>query len=107
MRDPVPPQQYLKPKEGTRWVAVDVSLENTGTAQINYNPFFAKLKTADNREYNPTVGAAEPSLKSGEQRPGETVRGWITFEIPADARPATLIYDPPLLRSRVTVDLNR
>lgn len=107
VQDPVPPQQYLKPKEGSRWVAYDVSITNTGTAPLDYNPFYADLKTADNREHNPGIGAAEPSLKSGKLQPGETVRGWITFEIPNEAQPATFYYDPAFGKNRVTVNLNR
>lgn len=105
VQDPVPPQRYLQPEAGFRWIAVDVTIQNTGNAPLSYNPFYAKLKTADNREYNATLSAAEPGLQSGEQAPGETTRGWITFAIPVDAQLATLSYDPAFGRNRVQFDL--
>jgi hypothetical protein len=88
--DPAPAGQYLQPKAGMRWVAVDIEITNTGGTPLDYNMFFCKLKTTDHREYNATVGAADPPLHSGKQQPGEATRGWVTFEIPADSQLATL-----------------
>jgi hypothetical protein len=105
VRDPVPPQRYRQPKEGTRWIAVDVTVRNIGTAELSYNPFYAKLKAADNREYSATVGVAEPDLGAGKQQPGDATRGWITFELPADTQPALLVYTPDFGRNRVQFDL--
>lgn len=92
--DPAPPGDYLKPKPGFRWVAVDISIQNTGTKPGSYNPFFAKVRTSDNREHSVAFGGVEPDLgSSNDQPPGDTVRGWITFEVPTDATVTQLIYD--------------
>ncbi len=47
--DPPPAGQYSKPKEGFRWIAFDVTVTNTGTAPLDYNLFYFKVKAADNR----------------------------------------------------------
>lgn len=107
VRDNVPPEQYNKPQPGFRWVAVDVTIENTGSAPIDYNPFFSKLKTGDDREYDPAIGSSglSPQLSSGKHQPGEKSRGWITFEVAAGAPLATFSYDPTFGASKVVFDI--
>lgn len=107
--DPAQPYSAsFKPKPGYRYVSVDVSVVNTDTTKPNasYNPLYGKLKTSDNREYTPTVGVVKPSMTSGEFAVGETVRGWVTFEIPVDAQLATFTY-APIGEARVVVDLTK
>lgn len=106
VQDPAPTEQYSRPKDGFRWVAADVTVENTGSGRIGYNPLHFRAKAADNREYNATVGGPAPRLQSGEQQPGEASRGWVTVEVPTDARLSTLTYDPTFGRSRVVFDLS-
>ena len=103
--DPAPVQQYSKPKEGFRWVSFDVTVTNTGTAPLDYNPFYFKAKAADNREYTVTFSGTPPLLGTGKQQPGEAARGWVTVEVPADAALATLVYDPAFGANRVQFDL--
>ena len=104
--DPAPAGQFIAPEEGSRWVAFDVSVANTGTKTLGVNPLFFRLKAADNREYQHTFGGPEPTLGYGDQQPGDTSRGWITFELPADAPLATLTYTPPGARDRVVFRLS-
>jgi len=77
VRDPLPAGQYMAPKDGFRWVAFDLTVENAGTGPLDYNPFFSRLKTADNREYNPGIILADldPQLSYGVHQPGESSRG--------------------------------
>jgi len=103
--DPPPAGQYSKPKEGFRWIAFDVTVTNTGTAPLDYNLFYFKVKAADNREYNVTIGNNTPPLGSGKQQPGEAARGWVTVEVPADATMTTLAYDPAFGTNRVQFDI--
>jgi hypothetical protein len=107
VRDPHPAGQYSAPKPGMRWLGLDVIVENTGGAALDYNPFFSRMKTADSREYPPTFAAVDvsPLLQSGTQQVGDSVRGWILFEIPQDAQLATLTYSVYNAAPRVTVDL--
>jgi Domain of unknown function (DUF4352) len=103
--DPAPDGSFSKPKAGMRWVAFDVTVQNTGTQSLSYNPFYFKLKGTDNREYTLAFGGNEPSLNSGDHAPGEATRGWVTFEVPEALALATLTYDPTFGKSRVVFDL--
>ena len=107
VRDPVAPEQYSKPQAGHRWVSVDVSVENTGQTALDYNRFYSRLKTLDNREYQPTSGPLNltPRLGSGTQPPGDITRGWITFAAQVGAPLATFSYDPTFGKNRVVFDL--
>lgn len=104
MVDPAPAGSFSKPKASNRWVAFDVSIENTG-GEADFNPFYFVLKATDNRQYDLAFGGNEPSLNSGEQEVGEATRGWVTFEVPEGATLATLSYDPTFGKSRVVFDL--
>jgi hypothetical protein len=101
--DPAAPGRFNGPAAGARWVAFDVSVANTGTAQIDYNPNFFRLKSVDNREYDLAFGGPEPNLSYGKQQPGDTSRGWVTFEVPEGVGLATLTYDPTFGRVRAVV----
>lgn len=103
--DPTPVDRFLKPKDGMRFVATDVTIENTTAPQFYAQPFDVRLKTADNREYLVAVGTASPALVNSQLAKGEKARGWVNFEIPADAQLAVLQYSPPGFRERVVFDL--
>ena len=91
--DPAPATWPFAPPAGWRWVALDVTFENTGTAMTSYVFFNAALRTSDGRAYQPTlVGGPQPPLSSSTLPPGQAVRGWITFAIPDSAHPATFAY---------------
>jgi hypothetical protein len=94
VEDPSPPGQTFKPAAGSRWVALDVTIKDVDTKEHPYNPLYAKLKTADNREANTTIGGKEPGMKSGTLAAGEAARGWLTFELPQDAQAASFEYAP-------------
>lgn len=83
---------------GKRYVAYDVTITAIGN-DISYNPLYAKLKMADNTEANIGFGGPDPSLQSGKLAAGESARGWLAFEIAADAQPATLSYEILVLGS--------
>jgi len=98
--------QFLKPKDGYRWYALDVTITAIA-ADVAYNPLYAKIKLADNTEATTAFGGVEPGLKSGKLAAGESTRGWLTFEIPTAAQPAQFQYEIVSFGSggRVVVDL--
>jgi len=97
-----------EPKAGNRWVALDISIEDSGTGEVSINSLYAKIKTADNREYVAiTSGSFEPNLALAKLQPGDVTRGWLFFEIPTGAAISTFTYAPSgeASGSRVTIDL--
>jgi hypothetical protein len=87
LRDPLPPGAGGAPPAGMRRVAIDISLSNHWGPAYNYAPT-ATITTADGRVITPLgdADAPSPALGSGSIGEDELVRGWIAFDVPADAR---------------------
>lgn len=53
-----------------------------------------KLKDSTNAQYDVSIrGGGEPQFPDGELAPGDTVRGWIGFEVPTAASGLRFIFD--------------
>jgi hypothetical protein len=91
--DPATPR-IARPRTGMRYVALDITIRNVDTTAHPYNPLYAKVKLADDREGEPAIGETQPALQSGNLAPGEAVRGWVTFSVPADGQLTALVYEP-------------
>jgi hypothetical protein len=79
---------------GTRLVAVDLTV----TALVDdlaYSPFCGTLLLADSSVATARTYGPEPSLSSGVLAAGESARGWLTFEVYADAEVAFFSYAIP------------
>jgi hypothetical protein len=82
--------QFLRPKPGNQYVAIDVQ-EQAGPDGRSANMFDWALRLADNTRIQPTVSVKEPPLNSADLGANDAVRGWVTFEIPAGAKPAWVV----------------
>jgi hypothetical protein len=90
---------YWKPKSGNTYLVVDIFVGNGRSEAIPYNPLYFKVRDSQGFEYNAGISTEEPSLKSGELAPKETVRGLVQFEVPADAEGFVMSYKPLVLFS--------
>jgi hypothetical protein len=84
--------EYIKPDPGNLIYAVLAEFEGIDPSGSSYNPFYFKL-VVDGFEYSYTPFGKDPQLQSGDLRPGQTVRGWVSFEAP-DADRITVVYQP-------------
>jgi len=60
------------------------------------NPYYALLVDGEGRTYEATLGGCEPALPARLLEHGETVRGFIAFDVPENGRGLTLAYAPRL-----------
>lgn len=88
--------QYSKPGEGNKFIAVEVSYQNnTSDKTISYNPFDWKLFDGEGYNYESSWTASKkPDLSSGDINPGSKVRGWITFEVPIKSENFKIKFTP-------------
>lgn len=87
--------EWLAPEPGKKYVAVEVSLENIGTGDINYHPEEFQLKDDQGYSFNISyIGKRTPSFDPGTLTSGQTVRGYITFQVLNDAGPLELNFKP-------------
>jgi len=93
---------FVQPKEGQKFWLVQVLFENAGTRSIHLTGGEWALRTQDGFDYEPEViatGFAEGEVLSGEVGPGGKAQGIVVFQIPQDAQPLFLKFDPNPLTS--------
>ena len=106
--DPYPhqPTSYPDATRGKRWLLVDVSLKNVSSKSQNYGSFDFTLRDTDSFQYDSTFVSQPHEFNFGSLTPGETIRGDLGFELPVDASPDRLIYDPGFFgEGRIDIDL--
>lgn len=91
----------IQPRPGNLRLGVEVTVEGRTDREVPVNPFYARLhdQERDGYAYAATFGGCEPGLKSARVRRGDSVRGWITFEIPTRAKGLELHYSPYIQNS--------
>lgn len=89
--DPAAPEnEYMKPKAGTRLVAVQWRIANTGTVPVDSGPTSGSNVVDGSGQqfdtsYHPT--SAGPEFPSGVKiPPGESRLGFVTYEVPDDSK---------------------
>jgi hypothetical protein len=86
---------YSMPGKGMKFVGVLVEY-TAGEDEDSYLETSWSVSDDEASSYDqPNVGT-EPDLGYGRIRPGETVRGWVTFEVPRKAKWLELRYEQPL-----------
>ena len=82
--------EYLKPADGKRYVAVQFQIKPTGTkAYSDSPPGSTKVVDTEGQSYGPTFAdtTAGPSFQTPATiAPGETGKGFVTFEVAAAAK---------------------
>lgn len=82
-----------KPDRGNTFLAVDLSVQNTGAESIGCKPSYFKIFDSDRREYRLSKLSYGPGgLLARKLLTGETARGWILFEVPADVPSLNLSF---------------
>jgi hypothetical protein len=84
---------YFKPAAGKEYRNFDVEICG-GSIGGSANPLQFEASMKDNTRRTPhLLDIAEPGLPAADLSPGECVRGWVTFEVPA-GQMAQLRYKP-------------
>ncbi|MGD0116220.1 MAG: DUF4352 domain-containing protein [Dehalococcoidia bacterium] len=81
---------------GTHYVAVDVSVKNTGNKDYPLNVLDFHLKDSDGHSHDPAITKGpEPQISSYDSVPaGQVVRAFIVFPLADGSDPAELEYAP-------------
>jgi hypothetical protein len=93
--------QFSTPKPGNRFVAVDLTIENTGQEATHLSALAQmSLKDAAGWKYPLDVlatTAAGGSPPEGELMPGEKLRGKVGFQVPEDATGLLFVFEADLV----------
>ncbi|MCW3085836.1 MAG: hypothetical protein JWP12_3202 [Bacteroidetes bacterium] len=100
--------EYTQPSEGMRFYCINVEYSNpTSDLILDANPLQWKLYDSEGYAYEMAIAdSKEPELKMASINPGNKLKGWITFEIPKDAKPVKVQFQPDMVNSsNVEIDL--
>ena len=93
--DPAPSSfKYNQPKG--RFVVLDWSIRNDGSIEHAVSPFAFQLQTADGFMYRfgISAGLPQPDMHSGSVGPGQSMRGYLAYDVPAGSTLKSAIYQP-------------
>jgi hypothetical protein len=89
--------KFNKPKDGQRFVVVDLTIENKSTKEEALSSMLQmSLKDAGGQKYTIDLGAttaAGGSTPDGKLAAGEKLRGKVGFQVPADAKDLVFVFD--------------
>ncbi len=95
--DSPPGDDFSKPDEGKKFVAVDLILVNQSESSISVSSMLQmELKDATSQVYDVDFTASMAISRSspdGEISPGERVRGQVGFQVPEDATGLVFVFD--------------
>ena len=84
--DPQAPGQFLRPQPGMHFVSVDVQVANRTPAQQAFSSLLGfHLLAGRDREFNLTFNDITPGPPEGEIPVGQSMRGFVVFEVPDGA----------------------
>lgn len=92
----VNPNPAIKPDPGKKFVVVEFKLTNKDTRAVTVSAarqFKLKDSTEARYEVSPK-GAPDPKFPDGTVAPGQTVSGWIAFQVPQDSTGFRLLFNP-------------
>lgn len=87
---------FVEPDAGNMLVTVLVRFEGLEEDGTDYGPAGFKVFDQDGFEYGIEFVGREPALGFGEVRSGQSVQGWITFEVPETTSSLALAYSDTL-----------
>ena len=89
------------PRPGNEYLAIDVVIDTLADSAQTFNQTEFRVVDVDGRRYTPVAGRLPP-LGTGQIRPGQPARGWLTFEVPIGVPLDSLLWDPPFADSATT-----
>lgn len=94
--------EYDKPKKGSEYLIVSVTIKNNGEDEISYNPYNFSVQNGEGQvnDIAFTTVNTDTSLSSGELVGGGSVSGTLAFEVPKNDKKLLLRYQPDFLSDK-------
>lgn len=90
-------EPYFAPRPGHQKIGVLLEFAGRRDEPVPVNGLFATLLDASGSLYRPTPAGCRPSLPAGRVDAGQSLRGFVSFEVPDDAGGLVLRYEPVLV----------
>lgn len=101
-------EPHLAPPQGIKRVGVEVEIRGSSPREVPVNPFYATLIAGTGERYEASLAGCRPLLPAGRVSDGQTLRGWLSFDVPSSLLRFNLSYEPVVLgvgREEVRFDL--
>lgn len=85
----IPLDSTTRPNPGNKWLVLRADVTNRGESSQNLSADQYVIRTAEGA-YSFTLTLTDWALVSKQAAPGETVTGWLVFQIPSPVTEATL-----------------
>ena len=92
VEDPTTPGMFYEAREGHKLVAVEIVVGNVSGETLNVNPLYTTLLDSNGFVYQPELAGRDDQLATVDLNVGEKAKGWVAFEIPEGAAPASVKY---------------
>ena len=83
------------PRPGNHYVAAYLVVTNTGPHPVDFDGLLNATDQTGFQYTNDSYLAPEPQLGAQEVDPGQSLQGWLSYEVPDGARGLTLRIPPP------------
>lgn len=98
--------EMTKPGPGNQFIVVDLSITNNDTGSKSVSTLAQmSIRTPSGYDYSQAAYFPEPKFPDGDILPGQTARGKVAFEVPANIGTMRFVYEPILLGDTVEVKL--
>lgn len=88
----IPQNEFEKAKTGNELVSIEVTYENTGSVDGTFDPSNFELKDNEDHRYKREYSGRDPILESSFLPPGQTVKGFITYEVLEESEIIEVVY---------------
>lgn len=98
--------EYIKPKDGSRFVTVELSIENKGTTKTSISTLISMyLKGSDGTKFQQSY-TINPKPIDGELLANDIIKGSVTYEVPKTASGLKFYYNPAWITGKsIVIDL--
>ncbi len=90
-------EAHFQPPPGVRKLGVEVEISALSEAEVPVNPFYALIVDREGDRFEPTLAGCRPVLEAKRIQAQQSVRGWISFDVPEDLREGRFRYAPVVL----------
>ena len=98
----------LQPKDGTKYIAVEVQITNNGDEKEMVSSMMSfHLENSDGQRQMHIYTPSTDKPFEGQLSKGDTTKGTLTYEVPKDSKGLKFFYNPNLLLGKsIVVKLN-
>ena len=100
--------EYNKPKSGMEWVIATVTITNSGTGEISYNPYDFRMQNSKGQITDGAFATVnqDTALHSGSLASKGSITGTLIFEQPKNDKALVLKYSGAIFSKGIQFKLN-